>query len=105
MKQIMVALGLGLVAACGGGDKLDGHIDKLDGYRAKMCKCTTLECAKAVKEEVSEFEQGLEKELKAKYKSRSDVPQDFMQKWETTEKPMKKCYRELVDKGSAPATP
>lgn len=105
MKQVMVALALGLVAACGGGDKLDGHIAKLEVYRAKMCKCTTLECAEAVKQEVSAFEKGLEKELQAKYKNRSDIPKSFMEKWDTTEKPMKKCYRELADKGSAPATP
>lgn len=99
MKRIMVGFGLALVAACGGGDKLDGHIDKLEGYRDKMCKCTTLECAEAVKEEATAFEIGLEKDLQSEYKSRSDIPQSFMQEWETVEKPMKKCYRELAAKG------
>jgi hypothetical protein len=105
MKQIMVALALGLVAACGSGDKLDGHIAKLEGYRDKMCKCTTLECAEALKQEVSAWEKGLEKELKATYESRSDVPKSFMEKWDVAEKPMKKCYRDLADKAPAPATP
>jgi hypothetical protein len=105
MKRIMVALGLGLVAACGGGDKLDGHIHKLEGYRDRMCKCTSLECAEAVKEEETTFEKGLENELKSEYKSRSDIPKSFMEKWDEVEKPMKKCYRELADKGAAPATP
>lgn len=105
MKQIMVALGLVLVAACGGGDGLDEHIAKLDGYRAKMCECKTMECAEAVKQDATAFEKGLEKELESKYKSRSDIPKSFMEKWDTVEKPMKKCYRELADKGAAPATP
>ena len=105
MKQIMVALVLGLFAACGSGDKLDGHISKLEGYRDKMCKCTSLECAEAVKQEVSAFETRLVKKLESEYGSRSDIPQSFMQKWDVAEKPMKKCYRELADRGPAPATP
>ena len=105
MKQVMVALVLGLVAACGGGDKLDGHIAKLEGFRAKMCECKTLECAEAVKQEVTVFEKGLEEELKSTYKSRSDIPKSFMEKWDVTEKPMKECYRELADKAPAPPTP
>ena len=105
MKKIMVGLALGLVAACGKGDKLDGHIAKLDGFRAKMCECKTLECADAVKQEEKAWEKGLEEELKSTYKNRSDVPKSFVEKWEATEKPMKKCYRDLADKAPAPATP
>ena len=105
MKKIMVALVLGLVAACGGGDKLDGHIAKLEGFKAKMCECKTLECAEAVKQEEKAWEKGLEKELESTYKNRSDVPKSFVEKWEAAEKPMRKCYRELADKAPAPATP
>jgi hypothetical protein len=106
MKKTLLPLVILFAAACGKGGKLDKHISKLSDYKTKMCACTTAECAEAVKAEEKKWENEVEAEVEKEYKSRSDIPKDFMEKWDAAEKPMKKCYRDLMDKAApTPPTP
>jgi hypothetical protein len=105
MNRFIISLVVVFAAACGKGGKLDGHISKLKDFQTKMCACKTLECAEAVKKDEKAWENGVEAEVEKEYKNRSDIPKDFMEKWDTVEKPMKKCYRDLADKAPAPPTP
>ena len=103
MTKILIPLLLVLGAACGKGGKLDKHISKLSDFKTKMCACKTAECAEAVKAEEKKWENEVEAEVEKEYKNRSDIPKDFMEKWDVAEKPMKKCYRELLEKAAPPA--
>ena len=103
MNRFIISLVVVLGAACGKGNKLDGYISKLSDFKTKMCACKTVECAEALRAEEKKWEDEVEADVEKTYKSRSDIPKDFMEKWDVAEKPMKKCYRELLEKAAPPA--
>jgi len=102
MKQFMIVMSLFLAAACGGG----GIEGEMTGWKDKMCKCTTKECAEKTMEEYNAWAKG-------KRDAAKDMSKDQLEKIMGIEKELKACRRKLRDEGggdkpaegAAPAAP
>lgn len=101
MRNIGFALAMVLGIGCGG-DKLDGFISELEGYKAKMCECKDKACTEKVFEDYKKWEND-KFEPAMKGTKKEDVSKDKIEKFMTAERAMKDCRRKFMDEGTAPA--
>ena len=90
MKKILTTLALTVVfalGACGGGASA-GDMEKL---KDKACQCTTVECFEGVKKEWD----AMDKDLKKKYKKKSDAPESLVKAYRESRKAMFECGSKL----------
>jgi hypothetical protein len=92
MITFAMVLGLGGLAACGGGDT--GTMNKL---KDRMCACTDQKCYDDVKKDEKDFE----KTLESKYKDPKDAPKDLTDAYEAYEKCKDTARDKISSSGSA----
>jgi hypothetical protein len=105
MKKILFAFtSLALAAGCGGGGA-EEVLNKMGGFKNKMCKCTTAECAAAVDKEQDEW---LEKNASKLEKMAKDVTKEQEEKARTIRREMRECKEKAegsADTAAPPAPP
>lgn len=103
MKKIGFALAVMLGFGCGG-DKMDGFIGDLEGYKSKMCACKDKDCTEKVFEEYKKWEnEKLEPAMKGTKKE--DVDKGKMTKFMAAKDGMKECRRKYRDGDTGGAPP
>ena len=94
-KIAIFAMVLGMTAC---GNKASGLVGEIDGYKAKMCKCTDAACAEKTWDEYKTWRDAKRKELKD-----NKPGDDVMKAAQDSEKAMKVCRDTQRDKAGSAA--